>query len=272
MTRPLVLYHATCADGAGAAWAAWMALGDGAEYRPVQHGHPALTDEEVAGRDVTMLDFAYSRAETERLHAAAKSLVIIDHHRTAAEELAGLPYAHFDLTASGAVLAWRHFMPPAAMPTILSYIEDRDLWRWKMPLSKEVSAALEAMGILRDFRVLTDASRPGALTKLQQTGGTILKYRQGLVEAMCATAREVELDGHLVLAANAPVLQSEVAGALSEGRPFGVAWFRESRGLFVISLRRHREGTVDVSEIAKQHGGGGHAQAAGFQQPTCPWP
>ena len=36
--KPLVIYHAHCTDGFGAAFAAWMKLGDDAEYVPMQYG------------------------------------------------------------------------------------------------------------------------------------------------------------------------------------------------------------------------------------------
>ena len=66
-TRPLILYHAHCADGFGAAFAAWKKLGSGADYVAVNHGDPPPP---VAGRDVVVLDFAYPRATTLALAAA----------------------------------------------------------------------------------------------------------------------------------------------------------------------------------------------------------
>ena len=38
MNKPLVIYHDTCADGFGAAFAAWLVLGDEADYVPMQYG------------------------------------------------------------------------------------------------------------------------------------------------------------------------------------------------------------------------------------------
>ena len=40
MKNNIVLYHAGCPDGFGAAWACWKKFGDNAEYMPVSHGSP----------------------------------------------------------------------------------------------------------------------------------------------------------------------------------------------------------------------------------------
>ena len=46
-----------------------------------------------------------------------------------------------------------------------------------------------------------------------------------------------------------------------------MAYFRLETGEWVHSMRS-RENGVDVSAIAKAHGGGGHARAAGFNAVT----
>ncbi len=109
-----VLYHAHCADGFGAAWAAWKRFGAEARYLAVQHGAPAPSLPE--GSEVYILDFAYTRAETETIRRRAASLRVIDHHRTAEEELRGLDYATFDNRKSGAVLSWEFFHPGKPVP------------------------------------------------------------------------------------------------------------------------------------------------------------
>jgi len=43
---------------------------------------------------------------------------------------------------SGAVLAWQYFMPNEPVPDLLRYVEDQDLWNWKLPHSDAVNAAI----------------------------------------------------------------------------------------------------------------------------------
>jgi nanoRNase/pAp phosphatase (c-di-AMP/oligoRNAs hydrolase) len=75
----------------------------------------------------------------------------------------------------------------------------------------------------------------------------------------------MQMDGHTIRAVNATVLFSEIAGELAKGMPFGACYFDRFDGKRQWSLRSDEQG-VDVSLIAKAHGGGGHAHAAGFEE------
>jgi uncharacterized protein len=265
--RPLVLYHGPdCADGWTAAWVAHRVLGDGADYLPVQYGQPPP---DATGRPLYVLDFSYKRPEMKKLLAEAAFGVVLDHHKTAEAELAGLdvPYPGrlvFDMGKSGARLAWEHFFPGQPAPWLVEYTEDRDLWAWKLPFSREVSAGLAARP--RTFAEWDELGRhPHRPPGLTHEGAAILRYQSQLVDSACAHAREVDIDGHKVLAVNATCLISETAGRLAEGRPFGACWFVRGDGKRVWSLRSH-DGGVDVSEVARRHGGGGHFHAAGYEE------
>jgi hypothetical protein len=108
---------------------------------------------------------------------------------------------------------------------------------------------------------------PDSFADLIREGSAVLRYQQQQVDFLCKHAREIELGGHRILAANTPVLQSEVAGKLAEGRPFGACWYDAEDGKRRWSLRS-RDGGVDVSEVARFFGGGGHRNAAGFEAPA----
>ena len=104
------IWHGNCQDGFGAAWAVRHALGeDNVEFYPgvYQEAPP-----DVAGRDVMIVDFSYKRPVIDAMAEVARSIVIFDHHKSAAEDLAGLPLpgvpqmakvaAVFDMERSGA--------------------------------------------------------------------------------------------------------------------------------------------------------------------------
>lgn len=268
-SKTLVLYHANCPDGFCAAWAAHNSLKDNAEYLPVQYG---TEPPDTSGRDVVIVDFSYKRPVMASIIESCNSLVVLDHHKTAEKELAGLGDGNdkcriwYDMDRSGARMAWDYFCPDRPVPWVVDYVEDRDLWRWKLGHSREISAAIasrplafewfyEYAGIHRDteeFRRLVDE------------GAAILRYQETVIESAVKNASEIELAGHKVLTVNTTVLFSEVAGRLAEGRPFGATYFIRSDGKRQWSLRS-RDGGVDVSEIAKMFGGGGHRNAAGFE-------
>lgn len=88
--KPLVIYHASCADGFGAAFAAWLKLGDEAEYRACQYGREEFQEgESVHNREVYVLDFSFPKDTMDWLFRDAKRVVWLDHHassRAMAEE------------------------------------------------------------------------------------------------------------------------------------------------------------------------------------------
>jgi oligoribonuclease NrnB/cAMP/cGMP phosphodiesterase (DHH superfamily) len=277
--RPLVLYHDQCFDGFAAAWVAHKHFGDDADYLPVQYGQ---SPPDVSGRDVFILDFSYKRPALLDMRPKASSILVVDHHKTAQQDLAdlsdpfhplGLDLKHplrcvFDMDKSGGRLTWEHFFPKQSSPWMVDYTEDRDLWRHKLRNSREINAALRSYPM--DFQrwdcweEMTREDKLPLLERLSDEGGAILRREQQIVDTHVRFAREIELDGHKVLCVNATVLISEIAGALAKDRPFGVCWFERSDGKRAYSLRS-REGGIDVSEIAKRHGGGGHRNAAGYE-------
>ena len=135
-----VIYHADCTDGFGSAYAAWKLLGNRAEYHACKHGTPPP---DVTDKVVAILDFSYNNATTKQMIKDADGLIIIDHHKSAIVELHDISNTHFDMTKSGARLAWDFFHPGKEAPKFIDYIQDRDLWKWELPYSKEFSAAFD---------------------------------------------------------------------------------------------------------------------------------
>jgi len=251
----LILYHAECADGFGAAWAIWRRYPD-AEYRPVKHGEAPPTN--LAGHHIVMVDFSYNRSTLEAMAKDAASLVVLDHHITAEQALADLPYAYFDLHKSGAVLGWEWAHDEPA-PWLLRYIQDKDLWHWALPNSREISAALASHPF--DFELWTRFEQ----RELEREGRAILRYENELVTKLASHATLVEFEGATVPSVQSSVLTSQIGERLSAEHPFCVIW-HDRNGRRYFSMRSREEGT-DVGAIAASFGGGGHTHAAGFSVP-----
>lgn len=251
----LVLYHAECADGFGAAWAIWKRY-PASRFAAVKHGEPPPGD--IAGERIVIVDFSYPRSTLERLAKEATSLLVLDHHITAEQALADLPYAYFDQTRSGAVLAWQwaHDEP---VPWLLRYIEDKDLWQWKLPGSREISAALASYPF--DFDLWNSFSE----RELEREGRAILRYENELVTKLAAQSRLVNFEGAVVPAVQSAILTSQIGERLSAAHPFCIIW-HDRNGRRYYSMRSREDGT-DVGAIAASFGGGGHTHAAGFSIP-----
>ena len=200
----VVLYHAECMDGFGAAWALWKRFPE-AEYLPVKHGDPP--PENLEHRHVLIVDFSYSREAIVQLADQTASLHILDHHVTAQSALKDLPYAYFDMSRSGAVLAWEwaHTQP---IPWLLQYVQDKDLWHWELPHSREISAALSSCSF--DFAIWESLQ----FETMQVEGSGILRYENTLVSKMVEESRMASLAGYMVPAVHSAVLTSQIGERL----------------------------------------------------------
>jgi oligoribonuclease NrnB/cAMP/cGMP phosphodiesterase (DHH superfamily) len=259
-----VLYHGNCYDGFGAAYAAWRSFGSDATYLPVVYGQP-FPSEVPIGAIIYILDFSYPRDELIQQHGWSKNLVVLDHHTTAREALAGLSFATFDMDKSGARLAWDYFHPTRRIPWLLRYVEDRDLWRFILPDSREVASALRMYPM--EFCVWDHMARNAQTFRPQliREGRVVLTLTTMTVKMMCDKARWDDVGGFNVPIVNATCHWSEVGEELLSRYPdaqFVGSYYDAADGRRTWSLRSRPD--FDVSTVAKILGGGGHPQAAGF--------
>ncbi len=267
MSKPLVIYHANCPDGFGGAYAAWKVFADKAEYHPGKFGEapPSCVD-----RTVILIDFSYSAELLVEIAASAQNVIILDHHQTAEKNLTPLLaqqviQGEFDMNRSGAVMAWHYFHPGQAVPPLLEYIQDRDLWRLALEDTHAVNMALR--GYPMEFTVWDKLMAD--VPKLVTEGRPIYRYFLQELESFKKQARRAIIGGVEVPFVNAPKgYASDLAGELAENQPFACVYY-DSATARNYSLRA-REGGMNVAEIAEQYGGGGHARASGFRQ-ELPW-
>lgn len=274
-----VLYHASCTDGAGAKWATWKKFGDNAKYIPVQYNKPYPEELDAAlgvtpDLEVYILDFSYNKKTLEHIKALSHKLVVLDHHKTAKEDLQGLDYAVFDMEKSGAVMAWEWFHPDTPVPQILLHVQDRDLWKFEMEHTKELHEFLNLdLNNMQHWNyvdnVITNRDKDGNgdLYKLMiNAGGTIMDYVRTSINKALGKIRVIDFEGYKVGIANVVNNISETGTAIYSSErlnvDFSMTYFIENDGRVVFSLRS--KGDMDVSAIARKYGGGGHKNACGF--------
>ncbi len=258
----LVIYHGNCTDGFGAAYAAWKLLGDRAEYHAAKYGEPPP---DVTGKNVVVLDFSYDNATTKQMMKDAKGFLVVDHHKSAMIELHDVTCTHFDMNHSGAMLSWRFFHPGKEAPRLIKFIEDRDLWKWEIPYSKEFSAAFDMVKF--DFEEFDKYLDDSAVDDAQERGAYILAYSKTVISKIAKHATSRKLGGKDILVVNSPHWMSEIGNTLGPRCDFAVIWYWDHDTRQVkVSLRAHHD-DADVSEVAKRYGGGGHRKAAGFSLP-----
>ena len=297
--KPLVIYHANCTDGFGAAFAAWLKLGNEAEYLPMEYGKvktPTDFDMKVSlaakDNDIYILDFSFPREVMDALFKHAKRVVWLDHHKTAFEMwCGGVPsngifeatgtcvtgegYTLLDDNKSGAMLAWEYFHLGTEVPMLIQHIDDYDRWQFKLIGTKALHAAFASYKpwtfdqwkvwindwdlMHRDDMVLEGLA---VLRAHNQNVQTALK--QTVECKITIYTEQYGCTREIGLACNAPsFLASDLGHELAnKSGTFGLVWSMAGDGQIHCSLRSN--GEYDVSAIAKAFGGGGHRNAAGF--------
>jgi oligoribonuclease NrnB/cAMP/cGMP phosphodiesterase (DHH superfamily) len=162
--KPLLcIYHSPCADGFGSAWIVNRYCNQNdipVEFHPGVYQNPPP---DVTDRHVLMVDFSYKMDVLAEMHHQARSLLVLDHHKTARDELSALVAAPtrdavterwrddnvyysagavFDMERSGAGITWDYFYPGQNRPQMIEHIEDRDLWRFRYADTRAINANL----------------------------------------------------------------------------------------------------------------------------------
>ena len=266
--NPLCIYHGNCADGFGAAWV-FKNFAD--RQFDFHAGVYQDAPPDIDGREVYLVDFSYKRDVVEKMLGKATRIVLIDHHKTAIDDLAPLIESRqieslTDLNHSGAVLAWKWFNGNdfTEMPPLLAHIEDRDLWRFKLPGTREIQANVFSHPY--DFAVWTDLMKQPLRDLLAGGEAIERKHHKDIAELVKVCQRRMVIGGYEVWVASLPyTLTSDAGHLMAKGEPFAACYWDTADGR-VYSLRSQDDG-LDVSEIAKLYGGGGHAHASGFRVP-----
>jgi nanoRNase/pAp phosphatase (c-di-AMP/oligoRNAs hydrolase) len=270
--QPLILYHGrNCPDGFAAALAAWLFYEGKAEFLGLDHGDvksvadlPALD-----GRAVYILDFSFSAEILRSIEARAAKLVMLDHHKSAADQLAGFDcrcgIVHFDMHKSGARLAWEFFQREQALPDLVRFIEDRDIWVWQYPESAGFLAALdmEPFNFERWHEIAGfDALQ---LASYVERGRAMDEKFNKLAAGIAEGAQPIRFNGVNGLMVNAPsVFHSVVGDMLSkQSGTFALMWSVGKSGGIKAGLRSQR--SFNCIPLAESMRGGGHAQACGFK-------
>src|SRR3989344_7004537 len=260
----VILYHGGCPDGFGSAYAAWKKFGDAAEYIPVKHGRPAPGG--LAGKKLYFIDFCYPKDIMAPLIKEAASVTVLDHHLGNRDVVESMPEYVFDDKRSGATIAWNYFHPDVPVPKLLKYVEDGDLYLFKLPDSRAAISYMYAQPFHFDVwdtlsaKLENDADR----AVLIERGKVYAEHFAILVEQIANKATLILFEGfECYLASAAGMFSSDVGNLLARMRPpLGIV-VNIHADILSVSLRS--DTSVDVSAIARKYGGNGHPQAAGFE-------
>jgi uncharacterized protein len=279
----IVLYHGSCFDGFGSAFVVWLYYksnyniehANSIKYIPCYYLKESanLTTEfldQMKGKNILMCDFSYKYNHLVQLVSVAKTFMILDHHKTAEEDLKKIPehLKIFDMKRSGTGITWDLFFTDVGMPKFLAYIQDRDIWSKKYEETTEFVTFFYEQEF--NFESWETYLKESMVEKAIETGKKWLEYQNLLLNRIIKKTSYViqEINGQysIVLYLNSSEFKSDVGNKVFNNLPIGdfsCVWdYNLYMNQTVYSLRSTND-RFDVSVIASNFGGGGHRNASG---------
>ena len=262
------IFHYPCLDGFTAAWVVRKKFPD---IRFIRGVYGEMPPPDLKGKHVLMVDFSYKHDEMLKIMSEAATVIVIDHHKSAEAELRPLfgkgLMGVFDMDASGAMLTWENLFPGIRAPSLIKFVEDRDLWRFRFKDTRAINACLASYSYY--FKAWDDLVARCEIKPehLVMEGEAILrKQDKDIREMLPQCTRMMIIDGKEVPIANMPYSLASDAGHVLANDFSGIGGtYYDTSTNRKFSLRS--VGNEDVSLMARKYGGGGHKNAAGFSQP-----
>lgn len=254
------------------------------------YGQPfPLTDEELAGEVVIMIDVSLPMNDMFVLGLKASHLIWIDHHISAINDYNNFPphsQGGENITAvlengiSACEGGWKYLFPDEIMPTAVKLLGEYDTWRnqdkerWDnaiMPFQygmRMICSSPETFPpeLFEMPAIVTDSP----VYKIIHDGQLILTYQKTQNERACRSSFEIEFDGLRAICLNNGGANSQVFDSVyDEAKHDVMIPFVFTGKHWTFSLYTTKD-EVDCSVIAKSKGGGGHKKAAGFKLDYLP--
>ena len=192
---------------------------------------------------------------------------------------------NFDIAKCGAVLTWEYFFPDELVPAFLLYVQDRDLWQWLQPKSKEINEAFGHIRfgttrnqILEEMDRLYGMSQDDLIYHFETLGEVLLSPKRERSQLLAKDAHWVDAWGYrflaVPLAPNDAFYYNEVMEILytaNHDSPFVCSYIKREDGYKLSFRSRQQYDGFDVSKLARSLAGGGHKNAAGAILHSVPW-
>lgn len=289
LDNTVVLYHASCTDGAASMWSAWKYFGGSATYIPVgkeSKKRSSILNKCLNASQILMCDMMLEINDIEYLLSCGKTVHLLDHHISNIEKLEKLSLAQKypdtlhdfnDIKKSGGGITWDTLIG-GSRPDIIDYVEDFDLWNWSMPDGDSIHTYLnqfswrnneEIIKIFNELEVLNPSH-------LAARGAPLVEFKDRLISRSLSQAGRAKVDvvtptefSRIVMTYDVPIVNtnhfvSEIGNKLCASESFAIIWQLTKEGEVRLSLRSDEKGE-NVSNIVQNLGidGGGHFHAAG---------
>ena len=283
----ICIYHSADLDGMCSAAIAYRRFAPEADvvFLPLDYGHDVPWDLIAQHPVVYMVDFSLPLADMQRLNAMCE-LHWIDHHtqKIAEAEAAGFRASGGQLLAhddpAACELTWEYVLPHERVPWAVQLLGRYDAWDHREETVLPFQYGMRAQANMRPqssrWRLLLGDRNPTYIRGIVEQGRAILRYvaqeHAKLVEGALFVS---ELAGHRALCVNRLYVNSTVFDSVPadviESAELLVNFGYDGKPAWRVGLSPVRDGELDVSQIAAQFGGGGHAGRAGFHCTQLPF-
>lgn len=245
-------------------------------YHPINYNMDFPFDEILPGESVIIVDFSLQKeGDFKKLLSITKDVVWIDHHKTAIERHTGMKHLKGIRKdgVAGCQLAWDFFFPGRPTPKMVKFLADYDVWKFEFGEdTKDIQAGVRVYDTRPESEEWVDWLGESNLWYVFNSGKTIRKYQEnknrGLIKAW---SYHTTLLGWKIIACNVGSTSSQLFDSVDDSTYDIMVPFVFDGKQWTVSLYTKKD-SIDVSEIAKHYGGGGHKKAAGFQCKELPWP
>lgn len=272
----LVFFHNPCQDGLTSAWIANLFARENNlkfDFHGISNNNSPKIEPNIKNKNIIFIDYAPNKNQIITVKKKALDYFILDHHKTNEEYYKNHPNVHFDMEKSGAGLAWDYFFPNREVPLFVKMVQDRDLWKWEINNSKEFCSGLfyytsSCENLEETFNMIDEIFV--SETKFNEVinfGKILEKRKQNQINNILKniTKKTYDYNGKKICIVNADhELASDLGSAIVNNHDYDAAvmWrYDHLNEEYWLSLRANNK--LDVSEICKSFGGGGHKNAAG---------
>lgn len=267
----MLIIHHDDLDGRAAAAIAYI-YGQGVDVRFHETNYETPPPNVEPGETVCILDFSYKPEDMAKITAKTDDVIWCDHHKTAKDykyEFDG--FRDFtDKGLSGCECAWKYFNPDKPIPRGIQMLGSYDSWRSDFGEdAKTFYEGLKTQDVdpTSDFwsKLINDDDE---CDRILEIGKTVVRYRDAYLDDLRdAHAYETTFDDKHCLALNVARFGSAAFGDDHENYDMCISYIHDGKR-FIVSLYSEK---VDVGEVCKRYGGGGHKGAAGFSCEKLPW-
>ncbi len=251
------------------------------------YGQEFPVDKLMIDDEIIMIDVSLPITKMFDVARQVKSFIWIDHHKSAIDEfhdytrMKKYPYGYSsnitevleDGTAA-CEIGWKYFFPYINVPKAVRLLSQYDTWQnndkalWDgmiLPFQYGMRQICNSPETFPEELFLeTYDTEDDKTYDIIRNGSVILSYQAKISELACKKwSFECDIDGYRAICLNGGGFNSDVFKSTYNPEKHDIMMpFVFNGKEWVVSLYTFKD--IDVSQIAKSRGGGGHEKAAGF--------